>query len=151
MNTDTLNRWLTLGANVGVLLGIFFLAFELKQNNELLQSQASVTYVELRREGINNLTQNDELLKSMLKAKEGIELNDLEMLRLQTFYRTVFVNWEWEYEQFEKGILDVLDQPPEDRWRPAVGFYPLLKETWSVQKFAMTPRFVQYMDEHVVK
>ena len=43
MNTDTVNRWLTLGANIGVLIGIIFLAFELQQNNELLQSQVQET------------------------------------------------------------------------------------------------------------
>ena len=43
MNTDTVNRWLTLGANIGVVIGIIFLAFELQQNNELLQSQAQET------------------------------------------------------------------------------------------------------------
>jgi hypothetical protein len=43
MNTDNLNRWLTLGANIGVLIGIIFLALELQQNNELLESQAQET------------------------------------------------------------------------------------------------------------
>ena len=39
MDSDRLNRWLTLGANVGVLIGIVFLAFELQQNNENLAAQ----------------------------------------------------------------------------------------------------------------
>ena len=43
MNTENLNRWLTLCANTGVVIGIIFLAFELQQNNELLQSQAQET------------------------------------------------------------------------------------------------------------
>jgi len=43
MNTDNLNRWLTLCANIGVVIGIIFLAFELQQNNELLKSQAQET------------------------------------------------------------------------------------------------------------
>ena len=43
MKTDAVNRWLTFGANLGVLFGIFFLAFELQQNNELLQAQAEET------------------------------------------------------------------------------------------------------------
>ena len=42
-NTDAVNRWLTLGANIGVVIGIIFLALELQQNNELLQSQAQET------------------------------------------------------------------------------------------------------------
>ena len=151
MNTNIVNRWLTLGANVGVLIGIFFLAVELRQNNELLQSAAGVTYVEMRRDGLISLFQNDELLKSMVKAREGGDLNQLESMRLETFYRAVFVNWQWEYEQYETGTLDVLDQPPELRWRPAVSYYPLMREIWSAQKSAYSPRFVQYMEENVLK
>ena len=40
---DAVNRWLTFGANLGVVVGIFFLAFELQQNNELLEAQAEET------------------------------------------------------------------------------------------------------------
>jgi hypothetical protein len=43
MNTDNLNRWLTLCANIGVVIGIMFLALELQQNNKLLKSQAQET------------------------------------------------------------------------------------------------------------
>ena len=43
MNTENLNRWLTLCANIGVVIGIIFLALELQQNNELLESQAQET------------------------------------------------------------------------------------------------------------
>jgi len=43
MNAENLNRWLTLGANTGVVIGIVFLALELQQNNELLQSQTQET------------------------------------------------------------------------------------------------------------
>ncbi len=150
MNTNTVNRWLTLGANIGVVIGIIFLAFELQQNNELLQSQASVTYVELRRDSLHFLTQNDELLKTILKAREGADLSQLETLRLESFYRSVLVNWEWEYEQYEEGVLDVLDHPPNLRWRVSVNYYPLLRESWSIHKAVMSPRFVQYMEEQVL-
>ena len=39
MNADRLNQWLTLGANVGVLTGIVFLALEIRQNSELAKLQ----------------------------------------------------------------------------------------------------------------
>ena len=32
MDTDRLNRWLTLGANIGIIVGIVFLAIEVNQN-----------------------------------------------------------------------------------------------------------------------
>ena len=39
MNTDSVNRWLTLGANFGVLIGIFLLVAELNQNSQLMRAQ----------------------------------------------------------------------------------------------------------------
>jgi len=35
MNTDRVNKWLTLGANVGVLAGLILLVAEIRQNTEL--------------------------------------------------------------------------------------------------------------------
>ena len=34
MDTDKLNKWLSLSANVGVLVGIVFLAVEIRQNSK---------------------------------------------------------------------------------------------------------------------
>ena len=39
MNMDKLNQWLMLGANLGVILGIIFLALEVQQNNNLIATQ----------------------------------------------------------------------------------------------------------------
>ena len=39
MNADALNRWLTLAANVGVLIGLLLLVAELNQNSTLMRAQ----------------------------------------------------------------------------------------------------------------
>jgi hypothetical protein len=39
LDSDRLNRWLTLGANIGVLVGIALLLIELDQNSDLLRAQ----------------------------------------------------------------------------------------------------------------
>jgi hypothetical protein len=39
MDADNVNRWLTLGANVGVLVGIILILLELNQNAELMLAQ----------------------------------------------------------------------------------------------------------------
>ena len=36
---DRLNQWLTLLANIGVIVGIVFLAFEIQQNTEMMKAQ----------------------------------------------------------------------------------------------------------------
>ena len=39
MKAEAINRWLTLGANLGVLVGIFLLVAELNQNSTLMRAQ----------------------------------------------------------------------------------------------------------------
>jgi len=39
VDSDRINRWLTLIANIGVLIGIFLLIVEIDQNNGLMQAQ----------------------------------------------------------------------------------------------------------------
>jgi ABC-type thiamin/hydroxymethylpyrimidine transport system permease subunit len=34
MNMDNINKWLTLAANIGVVFGLVFLGFEVRQNAE---------------------------------------------------------------------------------------------------------------------
>lgn len=38
MNVETVNRWLTLAANVGVIVGIAFLIVEINQNTQATKS-----------------------------------------------------------------------------------------------------------------
>ena len=39
MDSDKINKWLTLGANLGVLVGIFLLVLEINQNTLLMRAQ----------------------------------------------------------------------------------------------------------------
>jgi hypothetical protein len=40
MDSDKLNRWVSLGANIGVFIGLIFLVVELKQTNDLAEASA---------------------------------------------------------------------------------------------------------------
>ena len=59
MDKDRLNRWLTLGANLGVLVGIILLIFELDQNREMMRAQTrhdlSVQIVDLLSQGATDI------------------------------------------------------------------------------------------------
>jgi hypothetical protein len=37
LDFDRLNKWLTLGANLGVLVGIILLVMEIRQNQEIIE------------------------------------------------------------------------------------------------------------------
>lgn len=42
MRIDKLNAWMTLVANLGVVAGLVFVAFEIRQNSELLAVEARI-------------------------------------------------------------------------------------------------------------
>ena len=46
MNLDKLNNWLTLAANIGVLAGILLVAYEVRQNQELLELDYKLTLLD---------------------------------------------------------------------------------------------------------
>jgi len=39
MDMDRLNRWITLGANVGILIGLILVGYEIRQNSALVRAQ----------------------------------------------------------------------------------------------------------------
>jgi hypothetical protein len=50
-----------------------------------------------------DIAQSDGLLNALARAGEGADLAKIDTLRLEMFYRSVFVNWEWEFEQYSFG------------------------------------------------
>jgi hypothetical protein len=44
MNSNRVSSWLTLGANIGVIVGIAFLVVELRQNSDIATAQARLEY-----------------------------------------------------------------------------------------------------------
>lgn len=150
MNKIDLGQSVAILANVGVIAGIVFLGYELRQNNRLLQSEASIAYVEMRSAGLDEWADDRDTLRAMIKAWDGEELSRIESLNLDFKYWSVFVNWEWEYGQYQEGVLQVLDQPPSSRLRSAFEYYPLMRDSWFNHKDSLSPEFVRYMEEDVI-
>jgi hypothetical protein len=77
MKTENLSQWLTLGANLGVLVGIFLLIAELNQNSILMRAQ------------IFNDRAEQGIAQFMTMA-ESFELSDIDgMLRSSGFPENV--------------------------------------------------------------
>jgi len=139
---DRLNRWLTLLANIGVIVGIAFLAIEIQQNTESLDESRNLAFAQAQQE---RLTQLDESFRSLANsdylpeifvkyARDGLSgLSPEErqrfvwqscsgVFRLDTFhawYERGYVE-EGEYQTEFKEV--VLYFAP--RWRE-IGIWPL--------------------------
>lgn len=74
MNMEKLNTTLTLTANIGVLIGLFLVAYELRQNDDTLnatiQLSISESYEEISTLGIENPVLNDALVEVFTGSDE---------------------------------------------------------------------------------
>ena len=103
MNTDVLNRWLTLVANLAVVGGIVFLAIEIRQNNELLRSESRQALV---MNDVTSLAANFQNADVFSKLVSGGDMSAEDQLRLSFMYTIDLRNREFEYFQYTNGLLD---------------------------------------------
>ena len=100
MGSERLTRWLTLYANVGVLIGIILVIVELDQNRKTMRAQ---TRHELSM-GIVDLLQtpatNEQLADVMYRAAAGLELTPPEQLQYEMRTNALFRSWEDVHYQY---------------------------------------------------
>ena len=140
----------TLGilANVGVIAGIVFLGFELRQNNSFLAAQARSQLTANRISAVE-MTLVPENLSVISKAQNGEELTQEETLRLSFIGTGLFVRWEAEYKELAAGMYTTADVPLEG-YRQSFSSFPGLRDEWQTRKRTADPGFVQFMEENVV-
>ncbi len=102
---DTLNKWLMFIANVGVLIGIGFVAYELHQNTTATQLETTSNFQNAFAEVELMIASNPEFADLLTKGRNGEPLTDPEFVRLQAFYRTVLRAWQTNVTQHEAGGL----------------------------------------------
>ena len=83
MNSDGWNKWLTLGANLGVFVGLILVAYEINQSGTHLELAASSDGVDNFTQAMEVLAQDEELSKLIFRAERSYdELDDFEKWRV---------------------------------------------------------------------
>ena len=103
MTTSRLNEWLTLLTNVAVVAGIVFLAWEIQQNNDLLKSESRQALISNDQTSLLVALENVDIFQK-LGQKEPLSAED--QYRLSFIYIVDLRNREFEYFQYENGLLD---------------------------------------------
>lgn len=162
MNVDRLNQWLTLGANVGVLLGLGVLIIEINQSNALALAQIEQTRSDGLREWRQEWVTNDHIVPLLAKVnsirppsaymalnlveRQAVTASALEKLepedRLR--YRLFLATSYWDYEnlfaQYQRGLVS--DEYWESRGiRGILDWAPRWKAAWGEQMLSGRPAF----------
>jgi hypothetical protein len=107
MTTERLNDWLTLLANVGVVIGLVVIIFEVRESN--LQTTSATTMARYTEIETSN---RDFALSDFLPAiyaqieATGVESLDTEqLLRVRSWEMARILRMESQYVQYEAGYL----------------------------------------------
>jgi len=113
VDSNKVNRWLTLGANLGVLGGIILILFELNQNADLMRAQITQSRADNLLALFRGQMESDYWPVIFAKrAKAGStdawidSLTPEEYQRVRFFALLELNDLRTQFEQFQQGYLD---------------------------------------------
>lgn len=138
-------------ANVGVIVGIVFLAVEFGQNNDILESQRLATLATLSGSGYTILLERPELAPLLLRDRAGETLSTEERLIVNAFWMRITLDMESSFLQdpdFTERKMFFLQR--------IYASYPTFRNVWAgtdsasvtLGQAAFDPRFVEFANSY---
>jgi hypothetical protein len=146
LSFDKPNQWLTFIANVGVLLGIALVAYELHQN-----SQATIG--DTQQNLLNMLHERDDWLldqnfaATVVKAENEEELSSLEQRQYAEWVYGKFNICEHVFDRYKAGLMSSETWQGWDGGCRSFMEVQASRDVWSDRKSWYAPEFVSYYDE----
>ncbi len=150
MKKIDLGQTITILANVGVIAGIVFLAFEIQQNNEFLAAQSRAVRVDIRTDYSETMFAEPGIVQAIVRARNGFELSDEDRHRLRFLAIDTFVKWQYVYGEYQRGMIEESELAPA-AWRNTFwNEVPGMSEVWEDLKENYQPVFMEYMEHTIV-
>ena len=151
MKMDTINKWLTFGSNIGVIVGIIFLAIEVSQNTTQTKLQTTNDYLGTFVDIELSMAANNELLAALVSSQQSQELSEIDKARVQLIHRTIFRHWQTAYYQNKTGLLDpAIWEAEKNQIKQTFGFDPGVEKYWRANLALYTPEY-NAMIERLIK
>jgi len=106
MKKNDLGQTANTVANIGVIVGILLLVFELSQNRDMMRAQTRNEISRGEVELLSSPSTNAELAGAWAKIRQGDPITPSEGVMLETFSESVFRYWENVHYQFRQGLYD---------------------------------------------
>jgi hypothetical protein len=71
MNADSVNKWLTLSANIGVVIGLVLLIVEIGQNTEMMRAQINQSRTDTAMFDLQGVFNSDYIPALLVKRDRG--------------------------------------------------------------------------------
>ena len=105
MNREALNWWLALFANVGVLGGLIFVGFEIRQNTSQLRTEGARALTEMVNATNAGVYSDEKLAEIILRGEQDLaSLNPVERLRFDRYQFSLLNTAEYVLDLEEEGV-----------------------------------------------
>ncbi len=147
MDLDKPNQWLTLGANVGVVLGILFLIAELNQTAEMNRAQTRNQVASELGQLLRDVGSNPQLAEIIVKADRGDELSGSEGLQYTRHILSMLRYFENVHYQYRQGLYDEGEfSAQREAWRMVFATPESSVRVWCGFRMTFSPEFREEFD-----
>ena len=150
MNAQKVNAWLSLAANVGVVIGLVLLIIEIRQNTEMMRAQINQSRTDTALFQQYSMSDTDYMAPIIAKTKRGEELSDEELIRYDARMRAFNRNQDNNLWQYNQGYLgENIPASIKGAVRAVIGSTEIGISTWDRQKYSYTDEYVTFVDEAI--
>ena len=149
-----INEQLTLVANLAVVIGIVFLAVEVRQNTQSVRAQTRSSLTEQQMQFAEWVATNPQTADVMARGTQGLEAADFSRAENFTYFMLVqghLREWENSLYQYEQGLFTAEDfEARMSAWTFMMN-YPGYRDAWAIIRTRYSPAFRSTIDEIVAE
>jgi hypothetical protein len=142
MDADHTNKWLTLTANVGVILSLLFLAYEINQSTKATIAAASQGLTDQSILYFDAQLDHEAISQAVYKHHQDDELSGYELHQLDLLQRMNFRVFENAFLQYKRGLYEEREW---DRYRRIIAGHmadnPIAIQMWERTQGSWTDEF----------
>jgi hypothetical protein len=144
-----LAQMVTIFANVGVIVGIGFLALEIRQNTNAVETAALQGMLDVTANYLLDIGTDREQAQLRVRGREDFsQLDEYELEQTLLMVRGTLFRWQGAFLHRERGSLRGADWEAYDRFicprdsSPS----PVLAYFWPMERHRFTDDFVEYIE-----
>jgi len=146
VNSDSLNKWLSLGANLGVFAGLILVAYEINQSGKLLELAASADGVDNFTQAMETLVQDEDLSRLIYRAEQSFDdLDDFEKWRVARYLDGYMSMSDQDYLVYLQIFDKRQDAAFEDDMREYMAL-PMYRDYWLRSQNRHSPEFQVFVN-----
>jgi len=146
MKKIDLGQTINTAANVGVIIGILLLVFELTQNRDMMRAQIR-NEIATSLSGAMPAAADAELADALYRSDNGGELTGAENYRVSLANEILFRYWENAYYQYEQRLYDDIEfSGHRGAIAASINSRPRLARFWCLNRVYYSPPFAEFID-----